>query len=416
MAASLLVVTGCNNYVEDTSAPEDAGTAALQHAATEVINEAGQQLSGLQFDGLDAVGAAFAREAQVLQEQEDMEGQLEAGEAQTRAAFPLNGYRNSQVFAKLGQLVTMLRGDFDRTYPYGRQFSVHTFSNILSLAWDINGTMMVGRTLGSPYFKNSYNTNAKLDFRTFDGVSYSVIAEKGVSKSANQGISNESTRLLKVYQDGTLLLSVESQFSGNRAGWSQLLYGNLLYSGHIVYKDYDLSMSFGREDMHNRTIQLAISTTDSETPVVELNFELADNLNIASLINRNVVFSANIHASVLGGVLAIDAKVDNLMQMAQKGIYLYKYYSEGTSEEQCTSATEVFNKSMTLNLSMGGSSFGEVYLMPQYDIETGNFKPAMMTVTPMFGPEPVPLLEVLDAMGMSIDEVLNALKAMLGNE
>ena len=308
MAASLLVVTGCNNYVEDTSAPEDAGTAALQHAATEVINEAGQQLSGLQFDGLDAVGAAFAREAQVLQEQEDMEGQLEAGEAQTRAAFPLNGYRNSQVFAKLGQLVTMLRGDFDRTYPYGRQFSVHTFSNILSLAWDINGTMMVGRTLGSPYFKNSYNTNAKLDFRTFDGVSYSVIAEKGVSKSANQGISNESTRLLKVYQDGTLLLSVESQFSGNRAGWSQLLYGNLLYSGHIVYKDYDLSMSFGREDMHNRTIQLAISTTDSETPVVELNFELADNLNIASLINRNVVFSANIHASVLGGVLAIDAK------------------------------------------------------------------------------------------------------------
>ena len=102
--------------------------------------------------------------------------------------------------------------------------------------------------------------------------------------------------------------------------------------------------------------------------------------------------------------------------MAQKGIYLYKYYSEGTSEEQCTSATEVFNKSMTLNLSMGGSSFGEVYLMPQYDIETGNFKPAMMTVTPMFGPEPVPLLEVLDAMGMSIDEVLNALKAMLGNE
>ena len=386
LVGAVFVLSGCS---KDDDGRQESQEQKAANPLTEAVGTLNQNMADLNFNDLQPLATTL------------------------ETATTRGGSEDNEALAdfqeKLKSLIQLLRGGFNMSVPYGCRFSYQSFNDVLDLAWDISGNLEVSREDDTYIFGKHTYGKGEASYTAADGSVYQIAAEteKGITIK-DWSINVTGARQLYVYKNGEQVLSIVSESERNRPVWLPLLIKGNSMTGEVIYKDYDIRLSYNKESTHVRTVELGYKKVGSEKQLIVMTTTLTDDADIISIITHDVTVSADFTVKALDGTLTLQGNTENVNYLVLNGIDLAKYMEEGTTEEQCNSLVTQFNNNVKLTMFLGETSMGDIFLATRQDAAGGVYKPSLMLRSALLENQEIDLNAVLESLGVSVQDLLKS--------
>ena len=128
-----------------------------------------------------------------------------------------------------------------------------------------------------------------------------------------------------------------------------------------------------------------------------------------SMFNLNC--DANYNIGIMGNTVVISGSVTDGRGFVKSFMDVANALMNETTEENCQSIVNEFNSHLTANVFLSGDEQGTISLTTEANTnDPTKFHPMMLLRFKMFNNEPMTVSQVLEMMGISLDD----LKAMFG--
>lgn len=323
-----------------------------------------------------------------------------------------NGVRN-EFETKLSSLLTLLQTDqaTTRSLALGHRFSFHAFNSVLQLAWDLSVILGDEGESDSSWFGLNSTKKGEVDYTAKDGSLYTV---KGlIDKEVTIQFRGFKTKVVVkkaseffIFKDGEQVLKIQSGSENNRPVWLPILIKDIFYTGQMYYRDYEINLTYDKNSMHSRTLDLSYNKVGEEAPLLTMSAKLEDDADLWKLIKHDVNVRADFTVTAMDNMLTFVGTTNNVNYLVVHGVQIAKCMEEGTTEQECKSLVESFNNNLTLNLLLAGIPAGELYMDTQYNSNTNRYYPTIMIHSTLLGNEDYPVATLLLMMGVDIPDIL----------
>ena len=389
MMGGALVMTSCSNDDENNAEPvETQDTALLLQQYKNTVATLNQEMAGLDFEELAPLATAMS---------EDTDADA------IRQKFN----------AWLQQLLQLLNRDFKHTIPYGFTIGFEAVENVLSATWSLTGLHEFGQEGGLGWVENSDAMILSTSYKAQNGSEYLVILEERIDgdlKNLKLDFGNE--RILTIFKDGELLLSIRSSNENEAMVMSLLPTLTMKHVGEITYKGYVVSLNLSRAILHDKTIELAV--TKDGGSLVKAKTNVTDNLTLSNILNHDAIFTAKYDLSLLSDMILINGKVNNINKLIAYMATFVILRQTGTTEEACNQFAQLFNENTSSSMAIAGSDVGNIIAASVFSDKLGKYVPSFLIYSPLFGDEPIDINTMLSNFGFSIEDILDIIKNKIG--
>lgn len=403
LTAGLMAITSCSKSDDERSASEQPanGVAANEYEPlTQAKNNLNSELSGLNFQDL----------APLYQSVKAYESVSVSAPNATRGTNGVADDFFAAFNSTLGKLLEALR-NFNVELPYGQRFTYQSFNDALQLSWDVSGILIGENTSGSLFFGNTVYGKGEATYTASDGNVYNITAESEKDYSIyDWKIYVNKARLLVIKKNGEQVLKIVTGSERARRIYNPFNTNGSTFTGEVIYKDYDITLSCERESTHERHVDITYAKVGSDEPLLVMSTIIKDDANIVKLIKHDITFSAEFTITALNGVLNFVGTVDNVNYLVVDGVKLKKLMEDGTtSKEECDKVVSNFNSHMTLKMSLSDSvDLGTLFMGTVFDSEHNVYKPTVMVNSQLFGNQDYVLTDILKMLGVNMDGILQA--------
>ena len=381
------VVTSCSNDDDQSAGSEQtANTATLPQQFNDAVTTVNEEMSALDFEALAPLAAAAAENA---------------GNDSTGV--------NPKFSAWLQQLLQLLDQNLKKKLPGGITLGFRPLQDVLSTVWSVSSERSSGKDNGYGWVKRSDAIAITANYTARDSSVYQVTLEQKIEHNLlglTEGGSKERTLTIKKNDQQLLAIKSCKEAEIMMVGIMPSL--SLEFTGELAYKAYAVSLGLGRASAHDRTIQLVVSKDG--TRVVNSTTNVTDNLTLMNLLKRDVAFAANYNLALMGDLIAVDGKVNNIKKFVSHAATLLKLRKSGGSQEDCTAFSSMFNENMTISMKIIGSDVGTISMSPVFSDKFGKYVPTLLVVSPLFGDEPIDINTMLSNFGFSIEDIMAMMK------
>ena len=328
-----------------------------------------------------------------------------------------DGCEQQKFSAWLSQLLQQLNADFSRDTTYQRIYSYSNVAKMLTLVWTYSGSAGYGRQQGQLYANTKDTVEFSAQFPTADGL-YNVSLSRSIAADLGHLRTNGPvTRTLSIVKDGAPVLSIESTHTSQPSVLPFLPAKSLENTGTIKISGISIALGYSREDAHSRDITLQVASDEEVKPLVVLTLTLSDNMSVVNQLKDNVVFTADLNVSLMGGDLGVVGQVKNINRMAGESVSLAFIQKNGSTQEKCDALTAKFNDNMSLHLIASGTDVGTILLMTKYDEEKQNYTVGTFLQSPLFGEEPLEVsAKLIESFGISLDDMKDMIIKAIGEK
>lgn len=283
----------------------------------------------------------------------------------------------------------------DVTQPGERGHYRWTFANMdetLKLTIDVLQALD-GRT-GLP---NSGIVSDQITIVAEDGTVYTINA-----KLQRSLIGAPDQYFLEVLQGDKVLLAGNVERTWPVGVGEQMATGSLTFEGNefILSQVYDGTMASTRTVTYNQNgTQLAV-----------IKLKTSNDYTFAKMVLGQVRFAGDLEVNIMDNLAVIKSHVKSLNRFYLDALDLTGVSRTGTSKENCQIICDGFNDNTTTTLLLAGINLGTLTLAPtQSDAVRNLYKPTILVASPLLGDREMTIQEVMEAMGVSLDDVLNLL-------
>ena len=90
-------------------------------------------------------------------------------------------------------------------------------------------------------------------------------------------------------------------------------------------------------------------------------------------------------------------------------------YKNGTTETACVRMVNSFNDNFTANITFSGTDIGDILLGYRPVENSVNYKPVVVSASPLFGDKPLTIDEILASMGLTMDDLKGLISGGMGS-
>ncbi len=397
LALGGLSLVSCSN---DENEAVDNGqaqqTQEVQVTLESVLNDVNQRVAQIDYSQL----APFAKALDVAYEDSETEGGDDA-----TAAF-----------------IDKLRGLLKNFQPttseseWNRSHNQWTYANIDStLVFTLDALIALGNEnaqkgelgLTQQVYSQSLTVAGE------DSVVYTIQTRVTKEMNAN-GLALEDVGAgqLVVYAGSEVLLSIDThreQLVGLKSFKPVNEYvttGSLTFAGNVF------TLGYSRDELNS--IKRFVSFAQNGMHVATLQMTVGSDFGWETLTSRKLTLSGEVEVILLGNLAAIRGTVTDLGRFYQDGTSMVQVSKQGTSMENCQRLTQSFNSVASLKLLLSGTNAAQLKVAAvQTDATLNLWKPVVMVNSPIIGKREMTIAEVIDAMGISFSDIVEAL---LGKE
>lgn len=246
-----------------------------------------------------------------------------------------------------------------------------------------------------------------------DSVVYTI--QTRVTKEMNANglvLEDVGAGQLVVYAGSEVLLSIDThreQLVGLKSFKPVNEYvttGSLTFAGNVF------TLGYSRNELNS--IKRFVSFAQNGMHVATLQMTVGSDFGWETLTSRKLTLSGEVEVILMGNLAAIRGTVTDLGRFYQDGTSMVQVSKQGTSMENCQRLTQSFNSVASLKLLISGTNAAQLKVAAvQTDATLNLWKPVVMVNSPIIGKREMTIAEVIDAMGISFSDIVEAL---LGKE
>ena len=246
-----------------------------------------------------------------------------------------------------------------------------------------------------------------------DSVVYTIQTRVTKEMNANGlALENVGAGQLVVYAGSEVLLSIDTH--------RELLVGlksfkpvnEYVTTGSLTFAGNVFTLGYSRDELNS--IKRFVSFAQNGMHVATLQMTVGSDFGWETLTSRKLTLSGEVEVILMGNLAAIRGTVTDLGRFYQDGTSMVQVSKQGTSMENCQRLTQSFNSVASLKLLISGTNAAQLKVAAvQTDATLNLWKPVVMVNSPIIGKREMTIAEVIDAMGISFSDIVEAL---LGKE
>ena len=397
LALGGLSLVSCSN---DENEAVDNGqaqqTQEVQVTLESVLNDVNQRVAQIDYSQL----APLAKALDVAYEDSETEGGDDA-----TAAF-----------------IDKLRGLLKNFQPttseseWNRSYNQWTYANIDStLVFTLDALIALGNENAQKgelgLTQQAYSQSLTIAGK--DSVVYTIQTRVTQEMNANGlALENVGAGQLVVYAGSEVLLAIDTH--------RELLVGlksfkpvnEYVTTGSLTFAGNVFTLGYSRDELNS--IKRFVSFAQNGMHVATLQMTVGSDFGWETLTSRKLTLSGEVEVILLGNLAAIRGTVTDLGRFYQDGTSMVQVSKQGTSMENCQRLTQSFNSVASLKLLLSGTNAAQLKVAAvQTDATLNLWKPVVMVNSPIIGKREMTIAEVIDAMGISFSDIVEAL---LGKE
>ena len=230
-----------------------------------------------------------------------------------------------------------------------------------------------------------------------DGVVYTINGKIQISL-----LGTPTQYLLEIYKGEDILL----------AGYAETIWpvgvGEEMATGTLNFEGNEFTLSYIYDG--NMTSTRTITYKKDGTQVAVIKLKVDNNYTFEKMILAQVRFTGDLEVNIMDNLAVVKSHIKSLNRYYLDAIELTKAYREGTSKENCQIICDGFNDNTTTTLLVAGVNAGTITLGPtQSDAVRNLYKPTIVAASPLIGDREMTLEEIMEAMGVSLDDITNLL-------
>ena len=316
---------------------------------------------------------------------------------------------------KLSTLLGLLEGEqaTTRAANLGRRFSFQAFNDALELAWDLTVTLGDMGESSSSWFGINTTKKGEVNYTAKDGSLYTVKGEIEEEVSIRwrgfktHTVTNKASEFY-IFKDGEQVVKIESDSECARPWWLPIIITGYFYNGQMYYRDYEINLTYDKDSMHRRTVDLTYGKVGEDIPLLSMTAKLEDDGDLEKLLSHDVKVHADFTVKALNNSLVFNATTDNVNYLVVNGIQIAKCMEEGTTEQECKAIVESFNSNLTMSLMLEDILLGQLYLDTKYNNKTGLYYPTVMIHSDKLGNKDFSVTDILQVLGVELSDILRA--------
>lgn len=346
-----------------------------------VVNEVNQNLQQCDFAELKPLAIALENNTAVVTKG------FKGDNSQVQTAF----------ISRLTEWVKSFFPVYDEENPFTYAGTYTNSKETLRLGWELSSYF----TSKENYFDITEDGTLNVEIVVNDTTTYNIalsnLAVESIDRSES-AIESWSTKSIAVNK-------------GNEAVARIFIYGSVGYNYGAKAPFYAFSGT-----INYQTHYIDIEAGNGNNGAITINLEYANNgktmitsdvvvVPTGSLINANANISYNVN--LMEGMAVINGVVNDVREVAQLLPTVVKLFANGDTKENCDAFATAINEKHNVHVSLAGSDMGTMYMGSELvkDSET-TYRPALILEFAMFDNEPMTINEVLEAMGMSLDDII----------
>ncbi len=391
-----MTFVSCSND-EDIAAQEQTAQQAeeqQQMTVQEALDQVSQNLSQVDFKELDPLIAT-----------------LNNKESLNARAMKQDG--KARFLEKLRNMLQSLR-PAQEWNGFDRQWSFANTDSTLMLAFEALVELDGITEEGDEGFLNRAYAQ-QLEVMGANDTLYTISTKVAKSTSGNLMASNvDRERELYIYKDGQLILGIDLQQQLN-LGWKKNSdVEKWIVTGQITYQNNVFTLGFSLNGDNTTTRRL--SYVKDAKQQIGLALTTSSNLDWKNFLTNNVCYTTNFTVDLMG-MFKVSGKVNDVKKFYLNALNLVIMSKYPAKEELCKKATDTFNENTSILLTVGKTDMGSLSLATSLsDSVNVKYSPVIIAVSPIFGNEPKTFGEVLDLLGISIDDIMKMIMGKKGED
>jgi hypothetical protein len=225
-------------------------------------------------------------------------------------------------------------------------------------------------------------------------------------------LENVGAGQLVVYDGSEVLLAIDTHLEQLVGLKSFKPVNEYVTTGSLTFAGNVFTLGYSRDELNS--IKRFVSFAQNGMHVATLQMTVGSDFGWETLTSRKLTLSGEVEVILMGNLAAIRGTVTDLGRFYQDGTSMVQVSKQGTSMENCQRLTQSFNSVASLKLLISGTNAAQLKVAAvQTDATLNLWKPVVMVNSPIIGKREMTIAEVIDAMGISFSDIVEAL---LGKE
>lgn len=230
-----------------------------------------------------------------------------------------------------------------------------------------------------------------------DGTVYTINGKIQISL-----LGTPTQYILEIYKGEEILL----------AGYAESVWpvgvGEEMVSGTLNFKGNEFTLSQIYDGNLTSTRTITYKQNGEQLAVIKLKVD--NNYSFEKMLLGKVRFTGDLEVNLMDNLAVVKSHIKSLNRYYLDAAELTKVSKEGTSKENCQIICDGFNNNTTTTLLVAGVNAGTLTLAPtQSDVVRNLYKPTIMASSPLIGDREMTLEEIMEAMGVSLEDIINML-------